>query len=58
VGYAWLPLLKDAQLVSQEHNIPVATSLPHGYLILQDPGSGKHSGSDVKWVDGGKPLFK
>ncbi|KAJ6669308.1 hypothetical protein lerEdw1_008117 [Lerista edwardsae] len=58
VGYAWLPLLKDDQLVSQEHNIPVATSLPPSYLSLQDPTSGKHSGNDIKWVDGGKPLFK
>ncbi|XP_075793694.1 dedicator of cytokinesis protein 10 isoform X13 [Pelodiscus sinensis] len=57
VGYAWLPLLKDAQLASQEHNIPVATSLPPSYLSLQDPASGK-SGSDIKWVDGGKLLFK
>ncbi|XP_020648249.3 dedicator of cytokinesis protein 10 isoform X1 [Pogona vitticeps] len=58
VGYAWLPLLKDDQLVSQEHNIPVATSLPPGYLSLQDPATGKHSGGDIKWVDGGRPLFK
>ncbi|KAH0624020.1 hypothetical protein JD844_007304 [Phrynosoma platyrhinos] len=58
VGYAWLPLLKENQLVSQEHNIPVATSLPPGYLSLQDPATGKHSGTDIKWVDGGKPLFK
>ncbi|XP_008104481.1 dedicator of cytokinesis protein 10 isoform X10 [Anolis carolinensis] len=58
VGYAWLPLLKEDQLTSQEHNIPVATSLPPGYLSLQDPATGKHSGNDIKWVDGGKPLFK
>ncbi|XP_030431081.1 dedicator of cytokinesis protein 10 isoform X11 [Gopherus evgoodei] len=57
VGYAWLPLLKDAQLASQEHNIPVTTSLPPSYLSLQDPASGK-SGSDIKWVDSGKLLFK
>ncbi|KYO33856.1 hypothetical protein Y1Q_0024486 [Alligator mississippiensis] len=58
VGYAWLPLLKDAQLASQEHNIPVAASLPPSYLSLQDPASGKHCASDIKWVDSGKPLFK
>uniref|UniRef100_A0A8C8RDP4 Dedicator of cytokinesis 10 n=1 Tax=Pelusios castaneus TaxID=367368 RepID=A0A8C8RDP4_9SAUR len=58
VGYAWLPLLKDAQLASQEHNIPVATSLPPSYLSLQDPASGKNIGSDIKWVDSGKLLFK
>uniref|UniRef100_A0A8D0BHX4 Dedicator of cytokinesis 10 n=1 Tax=Salvator merianae TaxID=96440 RepID=A0A8D0BHX4_SALMN len=58
VGYAWLPLLKDDQLVSREHSIPVATSLPANYLSLQDSTTGKHSSSDIKWVDGGKPLFK
>uniref|UniRef100_A0A670YS46 Dedicator of cytokinesis 10 n=1 Tax=Pseudonaja textilis TaxID=8673 RepID=A0A670YS46_PSETE len=58
VGYAWLPLLKDDQLISREHNIPVATILPPSYLNLQDPAVGKQSGSDVRWVDGGKPLFK
>ncbi|XP_039343159.1 dedicator of cytokinesis protein 10 isoform X9 [Mauremys reevesii] len=58
VGYAWLPLLKDAQLASQEHNIPVTTGLPPSYLSLQDPASGKQSGSDIKWVDSGKLLFK
>ena len=57
VGYAWLPLLKDAQLASQEHNVPVASSLPPNYLSLQEPASGK-IGCDVKWVDSGKPLFK
>uniref|UniRef100_A0A8C4UQH7 Dedicator of cytokinesis 10 n=1 Tax=Falco tinnunculus TaxID=100819 RepID=A0A8C4UQH7_FALTI len=41
VGYTWLPLLKDAQLASQEHNVPVASSLPPNYLSLQEPVSGK-----------------
>lgn len=41
MGYAWLPLLKDAQLASQEHNVPVASSLPPNYLSLQEPTSGK-----------------
>uniref|UniRef100_A0A8C8EF65 Dedicator of cytokinesis 10 n=1 Tax=Otus sunia TaxID=257818 RepID=A0A8C8EF65_9STRI len=58
VGYAWLPLLKDAQLASQEHNVPVASSLPPNYLSLQEPTSGKQISCDVKWVDSGKPLFK
>ncbi|XP_034636613.1 dedicator of cytokinesis protein 10 isoform X7 [Trachemys scripta elegans] len=58
VGYAWLPLLKDAQLASQEHNIPVTTCLPPSYLNFQDPANGKQSGSDIKWVDSGKLLFK
>ncbi|XP_029471532.1 dedicator of cytokinesis protein 10 isoform X2 [Rhinatrema bivittatum] len=54
VGYAWLPLMKNGQFASQDHNIPVATSLPSRYLSLQDA----HHESDLKWVDGGKPLFK
>ncbi|KAF3824091.1 hypothetical protein GH733_008376 [Mirounga leonina] len=58
VGYAWLPLMKHDQIASQEYNIPIATSLPPNYLSFQDSASGKHGGSDVKWVDGGKPLFK
>uniref|UniRef100_A0A8C9MFW8 Dedicator of cytokinesis 10 n=1 Tax=Serinus canaria TaxID=9135 RepID=A0A8C9MFW8_SERCA len=32
VGFAWLPLLKDAQLASREHQVPVASSLPPNYL--------------------------
>ncbi|XP_066135239.1 dedicator of cytokinesis protein 10 isoform X4 [Saccopteryx bilineata] len=58
VGYAWLRLMKHDQLASQDYNIPVATSLPPNYLSFQDSASGKHGGSDMKWVDGGKPLFK
>ncbi|XP_045020544.1 dedicator of cytokinesis protein 10 isoform X11 [Bubalus bubalis] len=58
VGYAWLPLMKDDQIASQEYNIPVATNLPPNYLSFQDSANGKHTGSDIKWVDGGKPLFK
>uniref|UniRef100_G1PW42 Dedicator of cytokinesis 10 n=1 Tax=Myotis lucifugus TaxID=59463 RepID=G1PW42_MYOLU len=58
VGYAWLPLMKHDQIASQEYNIPIATSLPPNYLRFQDSASGKQGGSDMKWVDGGKPLFK
>ncbi|XP_029394201.1 dedicator of cytokinesis protein 10 isoform X14 [Mus pahari] len=58
VGYAWLPLMKHDQMASQEYNIPIATTLPPNYLSIQDPASAKHGGSDIKWVDGGKPLFK
>uniref|UniRef100_A0A8C9TDJ3 Dedicator of cytokinesis 10 n=1 Tax=Scleropages formosus TaxID=113540 RepID=A0A8C9TDJ3_SCLFO len=57
VGYAWLPILKEGRPVSQEHSIPVSCNLPPGYLLTKDPGSGK-IGTDVKWVDGGKPVFK
>ncbi|GAB5576046.1 dedicator of cytokinesis protein 10 isoform X11 [Prionailurus iriomotensis] len=58
VGYAWLPLMRHDQIASQEYNIPIATSLPPNYLSVQDSASGKHGGSDIKWVDGGKPLFR
>ncbi|XP_045150675.1 dedicator of cytokinesis protein 10 [Echinops telfairi] len=62
VGYAWLPLKRHDQITSQEYNIPVATSLPPNYLSFQDSASAKQqqqqSTSDIKWVDGGKPLFK
>uniref|UniRef100_A0A8C5FFD2 Dedicator of cytokinesis 9 n=1 Tax=Gadus morhua TaxID=8049 RepID=A0A8C5FFD2_GADMO len=57
VGYAWIPLLKDGRMIMNESQASVASSLPTGYLSGQD-GATKHSGPDVKWVDGGKPLFK
>uniref|UniRef100_A0A8C7G382 Dedicator of cytokinesis 10 n=1 Tax=Oncorhynchus kisutch TaxID=8019 RepID=A0A8C7G382_ONCKI len=57
VGYSWLPLLREGRLASQDFNIPVACSLPSGYLLVKEPGSTKN-GSDLKWVDGGKPIFK
>uniref|UniRef100_A0A3Q3J9H8 Dedicator of cytokinesis 9 n=1 Tax=Monopterus albus TaxID=43700 RepID=A0A3Q3J9H8_MONAL len=57
VGYAWLPLLKDGRVIMNENQIPVAANLPAGYLSCQE-GAGKHSGPEIKWVDGGKPLFK
>ncbi|XP_077339115.1 dedicator of cytokinesis protein 9 isoform X14 [Lithobates pipiens] len=58
VGYAWLPLLKDGRVVTNEQNIPVSANLPTGYLGYQEFGVGKHSGPEIKWVDGGKPLLK
>uniref|UniRef100_A0A671SCX4 Dedicator of cytokinesis protein 10-like n=1 Tax=Sinocyclocheilus anshuiensis TaxID=1608454 RepID=A0A671SCX4_9TELE len=57
VGYAWLPLLKDGRVSSQDFSIPVSCTLPDGYLHIKEPSSTKN-GSDVKWVDGGKPIFK
>ncbi|KAI1893735.1 hypothetical protein AGOR_G00126740 [Albula goreensis] len=57
VGYAWLPLLKEGRLASQEFNIPVSCNLPQGYLLTKEPGSAKN-GTDIKWVDGGKAIFK
>lgn len=41
VGYAWLPLLKDGRLTSQEFNVPVSCTLPSGYLLIKEPSSNK-----------------
>nr|CAB3239439.1 dedicator of cytokinesis protein 9-like [Phallusia mammillata] len=59
VGHAWVPLLtKDGRVTCGEHQVPVAGNLQPGYLALHDQlALGKHS-SEVKWVDGGKPLFR
>ncbi|XP_031147539.1 dedicator of cytokinesis protein 9-like isoform X5 [Sander lucioperca] len=57
VGSAWLPLLRDGRVIMNEQLLPVAANLPAGYLGSQD-GVNKNSGSEIKWVDGGKPLFK
>uniref|UniRef100_A0A665UJD9 Dedicator of cytokinesis 10 n=1 Tax=Echeneis naucrates TaxID=173247 RepID=A0A665UJD9_ECHNA len=56
VGYSWLPLLKEGRLSSQEFNIPVSCNLPHGYLAIKEASNTKVT--DVKWVDGGKAIFK
>uniref|UniRef100_A0A7N6AXM4 Dedicator of cytokinesis 10 n=1 Tax=Anabas testudineus TaxID=64144 RepID=A0A7N6AXM4_ANATE len=58
VGYSWLPLLKEGRLSSQEFNISVSSNLPPGYLGVREGGEGREEGSDVKWVDGGKAIFK
>ncbi|XP_056098396.1 dedicator of cytokinesis protein 9 isoform X1 [Rhinichthys klamathensis goyatoka] len=58
VGYAWLPLLKDGRVIMNEQQVPVAANLPSGYLSLQDNSSKQHTGQEVKWVDGGRPLLK
>ncbi|XP_076453954.1 dedicator of cytokinesis protein 9-like isoform X3 [Babylonia areolata] len=60
VGYAWMPLLQDGRVVVGEHGIPVASSLPAGYLAHDtlSPGKGTAGGHDVKWVEGGRPLFR
>ncbi|KAM8976413.1 dedicator of cytokinesis protein 9 isoform 2-T2 [Pelodytes ibericus] len=58
VGYSWLPLLKDGRVVTNEQNVPVSANLPAGYLNYLELGMGKHSGPEIKWVDGAKPLLK
>uniref|UniRef100_A0A4W3HB02 Dedicator of cytokinesis 9 n=1 Tax=Callorhinchus milii TaxID=7868 RepID=A0A4W3HB02_CALMI len=43
VGYAWLPLLKDGRVVTNENQISVSANLPVGYLNYQELGMGKVS---------------
>ncbi|KAM9820909.1 LOW QUALITY PROTEIN: dedicator of cytokinesis protein 9-like [Neosynchiropus ocellatus] len=57
VGSVWLPLLRDGRVIMNEQQLPVAANLPPGYLGCHDVVS-KHSGPEIKWVDGGKALFK
>ncbi|XP_077444428.1 dedicator of cytokinesis protein 11 isoform X2 [Stigmatopora argus] len=52
VGYSWLPLLKDGRMQSTELQLPVAATLPSGYLG-QDTKK-----PDLKWVENAKLLFK
>lgn len=41
VGYAWLPLLHKGKINLEEQMIPVAATLPSGYLSIQPLGLGK-----------------
>ncbi|XP_028330885.1 dedicator of cytokinesis protein 11 isoform X2 [Gouania willdenowi] len=54
VGYSWMPLLKDGRMQSCDLQLPVAATLPAGYLC-QDA---RKSQPDVKWVENAKTLFK
>lgn len=36
VGLAWLPLLRDGRVITNEQHLPVAANLPAGYLGSQD----------------------
>ncbi|XP_059143598.1 dedicator of cytokinesis protein 9-like isoform X5 [Physella acuta] len=58
VGCAWLPLLHEGRVVTGEKSIPVSMHVPFNYLSHDTLSQGKLTSSDVKWVDGGKPLFK
>ncbi|XP_062853748.1 dedicator of cytokinesis protein 9 [Trichomycterus rosablanca] len=57
VGSAWLPLLKDGRVIVSEQHFSVASNLSAGYLSCHH-GNNKHSSPEVKWVDGGRPLFR
>ncbi|KAA8582816.1 hypothetical protein FQN60_006487 [Etheostoma spectabile] len=54
VGHSWMPLLKDGRMQSVELQLPVAATLPPGYLC-QDT---RKSQPDIKWVENAKTLFK
>uniref|UniRef100_A0A673C5X1 Dedicator of cytokinesis 11 n=1 Tax=Sphaeramia orbicularis TaxID=375764 RepID=A0A673C5X1_9TELE len=54
VGYSWMPLLKDGRMQSVDVHLPVAATLPPGYLC-QDT---RKSQPDIKWVENAKTLFK
>ncbi|XP_046338287.2 dedicator of cytokinesis protein 9-like isoform X11 [Haliotis rufescens] len=62
IGFAWLPLLGDGRISVGERTIKVAVNLPPGYLNSESLGLGrgvsKNSGPDIKWVEGGRSLFK
>ncbi|XP_060724947.1 dedicator of cytokinesis protein 9 isoform X3 [Tachysurus vachellii] len=58
VGSAWLPLLKDGRVTVSEQHISVASNLPPGYLSSHEGTNKQHSGVEVKWMDGGRPLFR
>ncbi|KAI6222962.1 Dedicator of cytokinesis protein 9 [Aphelenchoides fujianensis] len=66
VGFAWIPLVAEGGgLITsedvQEFDLPVAASLPPDYCSHNPIGvvGKKHAdSSSIKWVDGGKPLFR
>ncbi len=51
VGYAWLPLLKDGRVSSQDFSIPVSCSLPGEYLHIKEPSSTKVSARNQKNIE-------
>ncbi|XP_073399582.1 dedicator of cytokinesis protein 11 isoform X2 [Dendrobates tinctorius] len=57
VGYSWIRLLKEGRIITYDQQLPVSGSLPSGYLGQSETDTKKIS-SDIKWVDGAKPLFK
>uniref|UniRef100_A0A182K3W5 Dedicator of cytokinesis protein 9 n=1 Tax=Anopheles christyi TaxID=43041 RepID=A0A182K3W5_9DIPT len=58
VGFAWLPLLAKGKINVEEQCLPVAASLPVGYLSIQPLGLGRgNAGPDVQWIDNQRPIF-
>ncbi|KAK3096056.1 hypothetical protein FSP39_022605 [Pinctada imbricata] len=59
VGFAWFPLLKMGRVDVGEQTVSVAASLPPKYLASRSSEPSRMStGPEIKWVDGGKPIFK
>ncbi|XP_055386706.1 dedicator of cytokinesis protein 9 isoform X2 [Condylostylus longicornis] len=58
IGYSWLPLLNKGKINLEEQIIPVAASLPVGYLAIQPLGLGKgNCGPEIQWIDNQRQLF-
>ncbi|XP_028405418.1 dedicator of cytokinesis protein 7-like [Dendronephthya gigantea] len=54
IGYTWLPMLKDGQLVLGEFDLPVCMEqLPNSYSML----SPEINLPSLKWVDGHRGVF-
>ncbi|CAL8071025.1 unnamed protein product [Orchesella dallaii] len=52
VGYSWIPLLNKYRFIGGEHVLPVANTLPSGYLQIQPLGLGRgYSGPEINWLD-------
>ncbi|XP_015750585.1 PREDICTED: dedicator of cytokinesis protein 9-like, partial [Acropora digitifera] len=58
VGYAWMPVLHGTLVKTDESNLLVGQTAPHGYLNAFYGGMKKTTGPELKWVDKEKPLFK
>lgn len=51
IGYSWIPLMRQRRIFDGDHTLPMASTLPPGYLTQdQHPG--------IKWHDGAKGIFK
>nr|XP_041632093.1 dedicator of cytokinesis protein 11 isoform X4 [Drosophila kikkawai] len=59
IGYAWLPLLQKNRICLEEQQLPVAATLPVGYLSIQPLGWGKgqNCGPDIQWIDNQRNLY-
>ncbi|XP_021377721.1 dedicator of cytokinesis protein 9-like isoform X3 [Mizuhopecten yessoensis] len=59
VGFSCLPILSSGRVAVGEQMLPVTVNLPPGYLSHEALGGTRgSSGPDLKFVDGGKCIFK